>query len=51
MSTINYIDLANIIRRIYREIGPGERISLVKFATDTYEEKRRPLRLAVDISI
>ncbi|KAI6379939.1 hypothetical protein MCOR25_001838 [Pyricularia grisea] len=39
------------IKGIYPEIGPGERISLCKLAIQTLEEKRRPLRIAIDISI
>ncbi|TLD27225.1 hypothetical protein PspLS_05044 [Pyricularia sp. CBS 133598] len=39
------------IKGIYPEIGPGERISLCKLAVQTLEEKRRPLRIAIDISI
>ncbi len=41
----------NILGRIYHEIGPGERIALSKLAVETYEQKGRPLRLAIDISI
>lgn len=37
--------------RIYQEIGPGQRIALSKLAVDTFEQKGRPLRLAIDISI
>ncbi|KAK8107633.1 uncharacterized protein PG998_009646 [Apiospora kogelbergensis] len=36
---------------IYREIGPGERVSLTKLAVDQLEKHGRPLRLAIDISI
>ncbi|GAB1313627.1 hypothetical protein MFIFM68171_03837 [Madurella fahalii] len=39
------------IRGIYKEIGPGERVSLCKLAIDKLEETGRPLRLAIDISI
>lgn len=37
--------------RIYKEIGPGDRIALCKLAVDTLEETGRPLRLAIDFSI
>ncbi|KAK5635263.1 hypothetical protein RRF57_010975 [Xylaria bambusicola] len=36
---------------IYKEIGPGKRISLTKLAVEKLEESGRPLRIAVDISI
>ena len=36
---------------IYGEIGEGERIALSKLAVEKYEHTRRPLRIAVDISI
>lgn len=36
---------------IYGEIGPGDRIALSKLAIDKYEKSRRPLRIAIDISI
>ncbi|KAF2675049.1 hypothetical protein BT63DRAFT_27517 [Microthyrium microscopicum] len=39
------------IHGIYKEIGPGERIALSKFALQKFKETGRPLRLAVDISI
>jgi len=39
------------IKGIYHEIGPGDRIALSRLAVETYEEKGRPLRLAIDISI
>ncbi|KAL2135801.1 hypothetical protein VTI74DRAFT_6867 [Chaetomium olivicolor] len=39
------------IKGIYKEIGPGERISLCKLAVDTLEQTGRPLRLAIDFSI
>lgn len=39
------------IKGIYHEIGPGDRIALSKLAVQTYEQKGRPLRLAIDISI
>ena len=37
--------------RIYHEIGPGERIALTKLAVEVFEQKGRPLRLAIDVSI
>jgi Holliday junction resolvase YEN1 len=40
-----------LVHRIYKEIGPGDRISLCKLAVDTLEETGRPLRLAIDFSI
>ncbi|KAL8353869.1 hypothetical protein RB601_003622, partial [Gaeumannomyces tritici] len=36
---------------MYKEIGPGDRISLSKLAVETFERTGRPLRLATDISI
>ncbi|KAI0137436.1 hypothetical protein BJ170DRAFT_678283 [Xylariales sp. AK1849] len=39
------------IKGIYKEIGPGKRISLTKLAVDKLEQSGRPLRLAIDISI
>ena len=39
------------IKGIYQEIGPGDRLALSKLAVETYEQKGRPLRLAIDISI
>ncbi|KAK4156377.1 hypothetical protein C8A00DRAFT_30768 [Chaetomidium leptoderma] len=39
------------IKGIYKEIGPGDRVSLCKLAIDTLEQTGRPLRLAVDFSI
>ncbi|KAH6604263.1 flap structure-specific endonuclease [Trichoderma cornu-damae] len=39
------------IKGIYRELGPGKRISLSKLASDSFEEHNRPLRLAIDIAI
>ncbi|KAI1812025.1 hypothetical protein GGS20DRAFT_560040 [Poronia punctata] len=39
------------IKGIYKEIGPGERISLAKLAVQKLEESKRPLRIAIDISI
>jgi hypothetical protein len=37
--------------RLYSELGPGERISLAKVASDHFEATGRRLRLAVDASI
>ncbi|KAK2064598.1 hypothetical protein LY76DRAFT_501302 [Colletotrichum caudatum] len=37
--------------RIYRELGPGQRISLAKLATEQLEHSSRPLRIAIDIAI
>ncbi|KAK3949417.1 hypothetical protein QBC32DRAFT_378746 [Pseudoneurospora amorphoporcata] len=39
------------IKGIYKEIGPGQRISLTALATTHLETTGRPLRLAIDISI
>ncbi|RFU75653.1 flap structure-specific endonuclease [Trichoderma arundinaceum] len=39
------------IKGIYRELGPGKRISLSKLASDSFEEHNRPFRLAIDIAI
>ncbi|KAI0190335.1 hypothetical protein F4808DRAFT_444631 [Astrocystis sublimbata] len=39
------------IKGIYKEIGPGKRISLTKLAVQRLEESGRPLRIAIDISI
>ena len=40
-----------ILRSIYREIGPGERVALSKLAIEKFEHSGRPLRIAIDISI
>ncbi|KAK0374008.1 hypothetical protein CLIM01_08635 [Colletotrichum limetticola] len=37
--------------RIYRELGPGRRVSLAKLATEKLESTGRPLRIAIDIAI
>ena len=42
---------ADIRKRIYNEIGPGERIALSKLAVEKFEQTGRPLRIAIDISI
>ncbi|KAL7934485.1 hypothetical protein V8C35DRAFT_301044 [Trichoderma chlorosporum] len=39
------------IKGIYRELGPGNRISLSKLASDSFAEHNRPYRLAIDIAI
>ncbi|KAF2003731.1 hypothetical protein P154DRAFT_460427 [Amniculicola lignicola CBS 123094] len=39
------------IHGIYKEIGPGERIALSKFAVEQFEETGRPLCIAIDVSI
>ncbi|KAI2626834.1 hypothetical protein GGS21DRAFT_529381 [Xylaria nigripes] len=39
------------IKGIYKEIGPGKRLSLTKLAVQKLEESGRPLRIAIDISI
>ncbi|KAF2198832.1 hypothetical protein GQ43DRAFT_482968 [Delitschia confertaspora ATCC 74209] len=39
------------IHGVYKEIGPGERIALSKFAVEKYEATGRPLRIAIDVSI
>lgn len=39
------------LKSIYRELGPGQRISLAKIATESLETKGRPLRLAIDVAI
>ncbi|KAK4073424.1 uncharacterized protein Triagg1_5250 [Trichoderma aggressivum f. europaeum] len=39
------------IKGIYRELGPGTRISLSKLASDSFVEHSRPYRLAIDIAI
>ncbi|KAH6676174.1 hypothetical protein F5X68DRAFT_116155, partial [Plectosphaerella plurivora] len=36
---------------IYRELGPGKRVSLSKLAVEHLETTGRPLRLAIDIAI
>lgn len=36
---------------IYKEIGPGQRVSLCKLAIDHLEQTGRPLRLAIDFAI
>ncbi|KAK1999524.1 hypothetical protein LX36DRAFT_690035 [Colletotrichum falcatum] len=39
------------IKGIYRELGPGQRVSLAKLATEQLENSGRPLRIAIDIAI
>ncbi|MCJ1371401.1 hypothetical protein MMC20_002616 [Loxospora ochrophaea] len=39
------------VKGIYQEIGPGERVALSKLAVEKIENTRRPLRIAIDISI
>ncbi|KAL8649624.1 MAG: hypothetical protein Q9226_005497 [Calogaya cf. arnoldii] len=37
--------------RIYKEIGPGERIALSKLAVEHFAKHGRPMRIAIDASI
>ena len=37
--------------RVFKDIGPGQRISLAKFSSNHYAQHSRPFRLAIDISI
>ncbi|KUI67275.1 hypothetical protein VM1G_03196 [Cytospora mali] len=39
------------IKGIYKEIGPGKRVSLCKLAIDHLEQTGQPLRLAIDFAI
>ncbi|TKX24738.1 XPG I-like protein [Elsinoe australis] len=39
------------IHGIYKEIGPGRRVALSKYAVEHYVQHNRPLRIAIDISI
>ncbi|KAL6871943.1 hypothetical protein J3F83DRAFT_733231 [Trichoderma novae-zelandiae] len=39
------------IKGIYRELGPGTRVSLSKLASDSFVQHNRPYRLAIDIAI
>ncbi|KAF7545964.1 hypothetical protein G7046_g9442 [Stylonectria norvegica] len=39
------------IKGIYRELGPGKRVSLSKLAADSILNVNRPFRLAIDIAI
>ncbi|KAM0515791.1 hypothetical protein ACHAPE_005870 [Trichoderma viride] len=39
------------IKGIYKELGPGKRISLSKLASESFENHNRPFRLAIDIAI
>ncbi|KAF3766366.1 PIN domain-like protein, partial [Cryphonectria parasitica EP155] len=39
------------IQGIYKEIGPGKRVSLCKLAIEHLEETGQPLRLAIDFAI
>ncbi|KAJ6440768.1 flap structure-specific endonuclease [Purpureocillium lavendulum] len=39
------------IKGIYRELGPGKRVSLSKLAADSIEHQNRPFRIAIDIAI
>ncbi|KAL8847594.1 MAG: hypothetical protein Q9221_007371 [Calogaya cf. arnoldii] len=37
--------------RIYKEVGPGERIALSKLGVEHFEKHGRPMRIAIDTSI
>ncbi|KAL2203552.1 hypothetical protein CC79DRAFT_1336264 [Sarocladium strictum] len=39
------------IKGIYKELGPGKRVSLSKLTADSFENLGRPLRIAIDIAI
>ncbi|KAK0386898.1 hypothetical protein NLU13_5211 [Sarocladium strictum] len=39
------------IKGIYKELGPGKRVSLSKLTADSLESLGRPLRIAIDIAI
>ncbi|KAH8168954.1 XPG i-region domain-containing protein [Sarocladium implicatum] len=39
------------IKGIYKELGPGKRVSLSKLTADSFESLGRPLRVAIDIAI
>ncbi|KXT00294.1 hypothetical protein AC578_6476 [Pseudocercospora eumusae] len=39
------------IHGVFKEIGPGQRISLAKLSSDHFAAHARPFRLAIDISI
>ena len=39
------------IKGIYKEIGAGTRVALLRLAVDCLEKRGRLLRLAIDISI
>ncbi|KAH0600700.1 hypothetical protein MHUMG1_01699 [Metarhizium humberi] len=39
------------IKGIYKELGPGKRISLSKLAADSLESANRPYRIAIDFAI
>ncbi|KAL7814005.1 hypothetical protein V8C44DRAFT_326950 [Trichoderma aethiopicum] len=39
------------IKGIYRELGPGKRVSLSKLASDSFAQHNRPYRIAIDIAI
>ncbi|KAM4066879.1 XPG i-region domain-containing protein [Hirsutella rhossiliensis] len=39
------------IKGIYRELGPGRRVSLSKLAADSFETLDRPFRIAIDVAI
>ncbi|RDA84952.1 hypothetical protein CP532_1740 [Ophiocordyceps camponoti-leonardi (nom. inval.)] len=39
------------IKGLYRELGPGRRVSLSKLAADSFEVSNRPFRVAVDVAI
>jgi len=43
--------LLNSFRRIFKEIGKGERIALSKLAVEHLEKTQRPLRIAIDAAI
>ena len=46
-----YLFIFTFCHSIYKEIGPGKRISLTKLAVEKLEDSGRPLRIAIDISI
>ncbi|RDA90552.1 hypothetical protein CP533_5685 [Ophiocordyceps camponoti-saundersi (nom. inval.)] len=39
------------IKGLYRELGPGQRVSLSKLAADSFEASNRPFRVAIDVAI
>lgn len=51
VSSFSKAYITNRTYRIYQEIGPGQRICLLKLAVEHFEKHQRPLRIAIDISI
>lgn len=50
--TIFRVDICEAkLNSVYRQLGPGKRIAVSKFAIEHFEKQGRPLRLAIDVAI